>query len=164
MCVVLVYFLTLRISIFEKKSWRVISIDVSTKYVQSDTVGNYPRSKLPFRGILFLASAKTGNQQVTSILVHTLNGVLNLTYVKQEKNSTNQGSSRFYRIQYYLRFFSSHASGDDGCCARFSTMQQRIFVYLSHITLPLLQFEVVFNNLSSTWRHGFGKKVLLLCF
>ena len=32
MCVVLVYFLTLRISIFEKKSWRVISIDVATKH------------------------------------------------------------------------------------------------------------------------------------
>ena len=67
MCVVLVYFLTLRISIFEKKSWRVISIDVSTKHhvikaertqtVQSDIVENYPRSKLPFRGIhLYLSS------------------------------------------------------------------------------------------------------------
>jgi len=32
MCVVLVYFLTLRISILKKKSWRVISIDVSTKH------------------------------------------------------------------------------------------------------------------------------------
>jgi len=52
MCVVLVYFLTLRISIFEKKSWRVISIDVSTKHhvikaertqtVQSDIVENLP--------------------------------------------------------------------------------------------------------------------------
>ena len=32
MCVVLVYFLTLHISIFKKKSGRVISIDVSTKH------------------------------------------------------------------------------------------------------------------------------------
>jgi len=32
MCVVLVYFLTLLISIFEKKSWRAIGIDVSTKH------------------------------------------------------------------------------------------------------------------------------------
>ena len=31
MCVVLVYFLTLRISIFGKKSWRTKSINVSTK-------------------------------------------------------------------------------------------------------------------------------------
>ena len=51
-CVVLVYFLTLRNSIFFFKSWRVIGIDVSTKHhvikeeraqtVQSDTVEKLP--------------------------------------------------------------------------------------------------------------------------
>jgi len=68
MCVVLVYFLTLRIFIFEKKSWRVISIDVSTKrhvimaeraQTKSGNVGIGYRRKLPLveitlpRDILF---------------------------------------------------------------------------------------------------------------
>ena len=57
MCVVLVYFLTLRISIFEKKNVEG-NDNVSTKHhmikeetVQSDTVGYYPRSKLCCLGI-----------------------------------------------------------------------------------------------------------------
>ena len=49
MCVVLVYFLTLRITIFDiKKSWRVISIDVSTKHhvIKAERAIGY-RRKLP---------------------------------------------------------------------------------------------------------------------
>ena len=66
MCVVLVYFLTLRISILflkivEGNKHRCVNktsrdkggacANEKAETVQSDTVGNYHRSKLPFRGI-----------------------------------------------------------------------------------------------------------------
>jgi len=66
MCVLLVYFLTLRMSIFEKIMLDDILVTLQTKHhvikaeivqvetVQSGMVGNYPRSKLPFRGIIIV--------------------------------------------------------------------------------------------------------------
>ena len=77
MCVVLVYFLTLRITIFDiKKSWRVISIDVSTKHhvikvervqtkIRNGTIGyrrKLPLVEITLRGIYKLFGFHQKNQ------------------------------------------------------------------------------------------------------
>ena len=76
MCVVLVYFLTLHISILKKKSGRVISIDVSTKHhvikvervqtkIRNGTIGyrrKLPLVEITLRGIYKLFGFHQKNQ------------------------------------------------------------------------------------------------------